>query len=110
MQDLLKKIRSGHWVVMGILNVTPDSFSDGGRFNRPDSALKQALRMQQEGAEVIDIGGESTRPGAALISLDEELSRPTQDADRPVAWIEQHPTEVAHGPQETAVPADPLSA
>ncbi len=75
MQDLLKKIRSGHWVVMGILNVTPDSFSDGGRFNRPDSALKQALRMQQEGAEVIDIGGESTRPGAALISLDEELSR-----------------------------------
>ena len=75
MQDLLKKIRSGHWVVMGILNVTPDSFSDGGRYNRPDSALKQALRMHQEGAEVIDIGGESTRPGAALISLDEELSR-----------------------------------
>ena len=75
MQDLLKKIRSGHWVVMGILNVTPDSFSDGGRFDRPDSALKQALRMQQEGAEVIDIGGESTRPGATLISLDEELSR-----------------------------------
>jgi len=74
-QDLLKKIRSGHWVVMGILNVTPDSFSDGGRYNRPDSALKQALRMHQEGAEVIDIGGESTRPGAALISLDEELSR-----------------------------------
>jgi len=74
-QDLLKRIRSGHWVVMGILNVTPDSFSDGGRFNRPDSALKQALRMQQEGAEVVDIGGESTRPGATLISLDEELSR-----------------------------------
>ncbi len=75
MQELLNRIRSGHWVVMGILNVTPDSFSDGGRFNRPDSALKQALRMQQEGAEVIDIGGESTRPGATLISLDEELSR-----------------------------------
>ena len=75
MQDLLKKIRSGDWVVMGILNVTPDSFSDGGRFNRPDSALKQALQMQQDGAEVIDIGGESTRPGATLISLDEELSR-----------------------------------
>ena len=75
MQDLLNRIRSGHWVVMGILNVTPDSFSDGGRFDRPDSALKQALRMQQEGAEVIDIGGESTRPGATLISLEEELGR-----------------------------------
>lgn len=75
MQQLLKKIRSGHWVVMGILNVTPDSFSDGGRFNQLDSALKHALQMQQQGAEVIDIGGESTRPGASPVSLDEELSR-----------------------------------
>lgn len=75
MRHLLKKIRSGQWVVMGILNVTPDSFSDGGRFNQSDNALKQALRMQQEGAELIDIGGESTRPGATLVSLDEELAR-----------------------------------
>ena len=75
MQHLLKKIRSGQWVVMGILNVTPDSFSDGGRFNQSDNALKQALRMQREGAELIDIGGESTRPGATLVSLDEELQR-----------------------------------
>ena len=75
MQHLLKKIRSGQWVVMGILNVTPDSFSDGGRFNQSDNALKQALRMQREGAELIDIGGESTRPGATLVSLDEELAR-----------------------------------
>jgi len=75
MQKLLNKIRSNHWVVMGILNVTPDSFSDGGRFDRQGKALKHALQMQQEGAEVIDIGGESTRPGAAVVSLDEELAR-----------------------------------
>jgi dihydropteroate synthase len=60
---------------MGILNVTPDSFSDGGRYTQPDSALRHALRMQAEGAEIIDIGGESTRPGAIPVSLDEELDR-----------------------------------
>ena len=60
---------------MGILNVTPDSFSDGGQFNRLDFALKHALLMQQQGAEIIDIGGESTRPGAMPVSLDEELDR-----------------------------------
>lgn len=60
---------------MGILNVTPDSFSDGGQFNRLDDALKHALQMRDEGAEVIDIGGESTRPGAAPVSVDEELER-----------------------------------
>lgn len=75
MQQLLNKIRSKQWVVMGILNVTPDSFSDGGQFNQLDNALKQALLMQQQGAEVIDIGGESTRPGATPVSLDEELER-----------------------------------
>jgi dihydropteroate synthase len=62
-------------VVMGVLNVTPDSFSDGGRFAGPDAALGQALRMVAEGAAIIDVGGESTRPGAAPASLDEELSR-----------------------------------
>jgi dihydropteroate synthase len=75
MQKILEKIGSGHWVVMGILNVTPDSFSDGGRFNRLDNALKQALSMQEQGATVIDIGGESTRPGALAVSLEEELKR-----------------------------------
>ncbi len=75
MQHLLDKIRSGQWVVMGILNVTPDSFSDGGRFNQLDSALKHALQMQQEGAEVIDIGGESTRPGAMPVPVDREIER-----------------------------------
>jgi len=75
MQHLLDKIRSGQWVVMGILNVTPDSFSDGGEFNRLDEALKHALQMQEEGAEVIDIGGESTRPGAVPVPADEEVMR-----------------------------------
>jgi dihydropteroate synthase len=74
-QHLLDKIRSGQWVVMGILNVTPDSFSDGGQFNRLDDAVKHALQMRDEGAEVIDIGGESTRPGAAPVSVGEELER-----------------------------------
>ena len=62
-------------LVMGILNVTPDSFSDGGRFSRADQAVEQALRMVEAGASIIDIGGESTRPGAAPVSTEEELAR-----------------------------------
>ena len=61
--------------IMGILNVTPDSFSDGGKFVDPDDAVKQALRMQDEGADIIDIGGESTRPGAEKVSVDDEIRR-----------------------------------
>jgi dihydropteroate synthase len=61
--------------VMGVLNVTADSFSDGGRFSRPEDALRQALRMVEEGAAIVDIGGESTRPGATPATLDEELRR-----------------------------------
>jgi dihydropteroate synthase len=61
--------------VMGILNVTPDSFSDGGRFAGRDAALRQAEAMPRDGAAIIDIGGESTRPGAADVSEQEELDR-----------------------------------
>lgn len=61
--------------IMGILNVTPDSFSDGGLFNAPDAALRRALAMQQEGAVILDIGGESTRPGAAEVQIAEEIER-----------------------------------
>lgn len=61
--------------VMGILNVTPDSFSDGGRFNQVDAALARAREMAADGAVFIDVGGESTRPGATPVSLDEELAR-----------------------------------
>lgn len=61
--------------VMGILNVTPDSFSDGGRFVGRDAALQHARAMVEEGAAIIDIGGESTRPGAAPVSVQQELDR-----------------------------------
>jgi dihydropteroate synthase len=60
---------------MGILNITPDSFSDGGLCNDPDRAFEKALQMESEGADIIDIGGESTRPGAELVASDEELDR-----------------------------------
>jgi len=65
----------GKPVVMGVLNVTPDSFSDGGRFAGGDAALRHARDMIEEGAAIIDIGGESTRPGAAPATLAEELAR-----------------------------------
>ncbi len=61
--------------IMGILNVTPDSFSDGGRYFAENKAVDHALRMQDEGADIIDVGGESTRPGAARVSVREEISR-----------------------------------
>ena len=62
-------------LIMGILNLTPDSFSDGGRCSDPDVACEKALQMEADGADIIDIGGESTRPGAALVPADEELGR-----------------------------------
>jgi len=70
--------------LMGILNVTPDSFSDGGQFNAPDAALSQARKMVADGADIIDIGGESTRPGAATVDAAEEIERtvPVIDAIR----------------------------
>jgi dihydropteroate synthase len=61
--------------VMGVLNLTPDSFSDGGRFDRPGTALRQARRMAAQGADLLDLGGQSTRPGAAEIGAEEEISR-----------------------------------
>jgi dihydropteroate synthase len=66
---------SRHGVVMGILNVTPDSFSDGGAHDEDSSAMAHALLMISQGAQIIDIGGESTRPGAPTITLDHELDR-----------------------------------
>ena len=60
---------------MGILNVTPDSFSDGGHFFSPKKAIDHAYQMLDEGADMIDIGGESTKPGALLVPIDEEIAR-----------------------------------
>ena len=60
---------------MGILNVTPDSFSDGGQFLDTKSAVSHALRMVEQGADIIDIGGESTRPGSDSVSINDEMAR-----------------------------------
>ena len=66
--------REGPWL-MGILNITPDSFSDGGRYLRPDEALRQAEALVRAGADIVDVGGESSRPGAGGITLEEEMDR-----------------------------------
>ena len=91
----------GHTRIMGILNVTPDSFSDGGRYNTLDKALKHTEDMISEGADVIDIGGESTRPGYEHISVQEEIERTAQVIeavkkrfDRPVS-IDTYKPQVA---------------
>lgn len=68
--DLSRRAR-----VMGIINATPDSFSDGGSFLNPQAALAHGLQMVAEGAEILDIGGESTRPGAQSVEADEEIRR-----------------------------------
>ncbi len=62
-------------LIMGILNVTPDSFSDGGKYNNSQKAIDYALKMEEEGADIIDVGGESSRPGAKPITIEEELNR-----------------------------------
>lgn len=87
--------------IMGILNVTPDSFSDGGLFFNKEKAITQGLRMVEEGADIIDIGGESTRPGAKPISADEELRRVipvietlVKEIDIPIS-IDTYKSEVA---------------
>ncbi len=64
-----------HTLLMGVLNVTPDSFSDGGMFLTPERAIERALEIERQGADMLDIGGESTRPGSAGISAEQELAR-----------------------------------
>lgn len=77
---------SSHALIMGIVNVTPDSFSDGGLHATTDAAVTHALRLADEGADIIDIGGESTRPGAAPVSSADEIARviPVLQALRPL--------------------------
>ena len=71
-----REIRIGErTLIMGILNVTPDSFSDGGKFMEPEKAVEDGVRMAMEGADILDIGGESTRPGSDPVSIDEEMGR-----------------------------------
>lgn len=75
MKDFSKKININNPIIMGILNVTPDSFFDGGLYNKTDKAVKHVSKMIENGAEIIDIGGESTRPGYKKIGLQEEIDR-----------------------------------
>ncbi|MDT8440756.1 MAG: dihydropteroate synthase [Desulfuromonadales bacterium] len=74
--------------IMGILNVTPDSFSDGGHFLSPDAACRRAEQMANEGADLIDVGGESTRPGAPPVTLQEELDRVLPVIERLAATVD----------------------
>ena len=71
----MKRLDDKPPLVMGVLNVTPDSFSDGNQFLKPELAIDQAKRLMESGADLIDVGAESTRPGAEAVSLDEELRR-----------------------------------
>jgi dihydropteroate synthase len=90
---------------MGILNLTPDSFSDGGRFIEPEAALLQARRLREAGARMVDLGGESTRPGAVPISIEEEWRRiePALAAlraclpDLPISLDTRHPEVASRG-------------
>ena len=94
-------ILEGKTLIMGILNVTPDSFSDGGRFFEKDKAIAHGLKMVEEGADLIDIGGESTRPGSRPLAQEEELQRVipvieslAQRADVPIS-IDTYKSKVA---------------
>ena len=75
-------------LVMGILNVTPDSFSDGGRFLDHEDAVARGLRMAEEGADIVDVGGESTRPGSVEVPVDEEIQRTAPVVKRLVAELD----------------------
>ena len=73
--------------IMGILNLTPDSFSDGGVYNDPEQALERALEMEAEGADIVDIGGQSTRPGSASVEVSEEARRVIPSLERIVSTV-----------------------
>ncbi len=75
MDRIASAVRDRHPLLMGVVNVTPDSFSDGGRFERPETAIAHALQLHQQGADILDIGGESTRPGAQPVGEQVELDR-----------------------------------
>jgi len=82
MFDTCPQLHCGSWqlrldrpLIMGVVNVTPDSFSDGGRYDHTQAAIAHALNLVEQGADMVDIGGESTRPGATAVSVDEEITR-----------------------------------
>ena len=93
--------------IMGILNVTPDSFSDGGRYTAVEEAVRHAKQLVREGADAIDVGGESTRPGATLVSAEEEIERVVpiierlvQEIDVPIVKLEVEENPATAGEYE----------
>ena len=99
--------------VMGVLNVTPDSFSDGGRYAHREAAVEHGLRMMSEGAALIDVGGESTRPGRAPVSVAEELERVVPVIDAPcssAAVVDVGGHEQARGDGAQRPPPAPASS
>jgi len=113
MKESILKLGTRDWAIgkrtgiFGILNVTPDSFSDGGQYEGVDAALKQARRMTEEGADVLDVGGESTKPGFEEISVDEEIARVVpvieaivSDTSMPVVSIDTTKAAVARAALE----------
>ena len=83
MSKLAKLLQRPEPLVMGILNTTPDSFSDGGRYNHIDQGLRHTEQMIKDGATIIDVGGESTRPNASPVSEEEEIDRVIHHLGRP---------------------------
>ena len=113
MKESILKLGTRDWAIgkrtgiFGILNVTPDSFSDGGQYKGVDAALKQARRMTEEGADVLDVGGESTKPGFEEISVEEEIARVVpvieaivSDTSMPVVSIDTTKAAVARAALE----------
>lgn len=102
-----RSIEFGPPIVMGVVNVTPDSFSGDGLHSRSDEAIKRGLDMIQSGAELIDVGGESTRPGAEIVTIDEEIRR---TADVVKALSQQHPGRVSIDTMKPEVASAALEA
>lgn len=75
MSNLMRHMAKNKPLIMGIVNVTPDSFSDGGQYNNVEQAIEHGIMLLDQGADILDIGGESTRPGAETVSADEEINR-----------------------------------
>src|SRR2546423_9951779 len=101
---------AGESLLMGVVNVTPDSFSDGGRFLEPSAAVAHGVRLAQEGAAILDIGGESTRPGADPVSAEEELRRVVPVVERLAAAGAGSPPSLHTAKAPVAPPAGPSRA
>ncbi len=94
-----RELRFDRTLVMGVLNVTPDSFSDGGSYDRKDAAVERAMQMVQEGADIIDIGGESTRPGAEPVA-EKDGDGPHIASDRGLGREDRRADLRGHAPRD----------